>query len=140
MLSTIHAMKLRTLLLSFFFAASLAVAAEAPKVTPADAAKRVAEGKAVLVDVREAAEWKETGVAGPAVLLPKSDFDGAQTEWKEFLAKNSGKEVIVYCRSGRRSEAVAEALAAKGVKVANAGGFKDWAEAGLPVRKVEEKK
>src|SRR5262245_5019203 len=79
------------------------VAAEVPKITPADAAKLVAEGKAVIVDCREPAEWKETGVAAPAVLLPKSDFDGDQKMWTEFLARNKDKEVIVYCRSGRRS-------------------------------------
>src|SRR6185295_7498229 len=39
------------------------VAAEVPKVTPADAAKLVADGKAVIVDCREPSEWKETGVA-----------------------------------------------------------------------------
>lgn len=138
MFCTVTPMNLRPFLLSLFLTTSLAVAAEVAKVTPADAAKRVADGKAVLVDVREAAEWNETGVAGPAVLLAKSDFDGAQTEWKDFLAKNGDKEVIVYCRSGRRSEAVATALAAKGVKVSNVGAFKDWADAGLPVRQLEK--
>jgi rhodanese-related sulfurtransferase len=77
-------------------------------------------------------------VAAPAVLLPKSDFDAEQKQWKEFLAKNAGKQVIVYCRSGRRSGAVAAALNAKGVKAANVGGLKDWTDAGLPTRKVEE--
>ena len=101
------------------------------------AAKLVAEGKAVLVDCREPKEWAETGVAQPAVLLAKSDFDGAQTEWKAFLAKNEGKEVILYCRSGNRAGIIAKALAEKGVNVANAGGLKDWTEAGLPTRKVE---
>lgn len=112
-------------------------AAEAPKVAPADAAKLVADGKAVLVDCREPNEWAETGVAKPAVLLPKSDFDGDQKQWKEFLGKLGDKQVIVYCRTGRRSGAVAAALAEKGVKVANAGGLKDWTDAGLPTRKVE---
>lgn len=133
-------MKLRTLLASLIATATLAFAAEAPKISPADAAKRVADGKAVLVDVREASEWAEGGVAAPAVLLAKSDFDGAQKDWKPFLEKNAGKEIIVYCRSGRRSATVAAALAEKGVKVSNAGGLKDWTDAGLPVRKVEEKK
>jgi rhodanese-related sulfurtransferase len=45
--------------------------------------------------------------------------------------------VLVYCASGRRSKAVAEALAAKGIESANVGGLKDWAAAGLPVRKIE---
>ena len=133
-------MKLTTALAALFVTVSIAVAAEIQKISPADAAKRVAEGKAVLVDVREPAEWAETGVAAPAVLLAKSDFDGAQQDWKRFLEKNAGKEIILYCRSGNRSGVVATALAEKGVKVANAGGFKAWTDAGLPVRKVEAKK
>ena len=119
--------------------ATLAFAAEAPKISPAEAARRVADGKAVLVDVREPSEWAETGVAAPAVLLAKSDFDGAQADWKPFLEKNAGKEIILYCRSGKRAGTVGAALAEKGVNVANAGGMKDWTDAGLPVRKVEPK-
>ncbi len=119
---------------------SSALAKDIPKVTPQSAAQLVADGKAVLVDVREPAEWAETGVAAPAVLLPKSDFDGAQKLWKEFLAQTTGKEVILYCRSGKRAGMVGAALAAQGVNVANAGGFSDWESAGLPTRKVEAKK
>lgn len=106
--------------------------------TPAQAAQRIADGKAVLIDVREPAEWLESGVAAPAVLLPKSEFDaGRLGEWKDFLAKVGDKEIIVYCRSGKRSGAVAEALAKEGHKVSNAGGFKDWEAAGLPVKKID---
>lgn len=133
-------MKLRTLIATLLVTATLAFAADVQKISPAAAAKLVAEGKAVLVDVREAKEWAETGVAQPAVLLAKSDFDGAQTEWKPFLEKNAGKEIILYCRTGHRAGIVGAALAEKGVKVANAGGMKDWTEAGLPVRKLEAKK
>ena len=111
-------------------------AADAPKMPAADAAKLVAEGKAVLVDCREPAEWQDSGVAAPAVLLPKSDFDGDQKQWKEFLAQNSGKQILVYFRTGNRSGTVAKALAAKGVKAANVGGLKDWTAAGLPTRPV----
>ena len=118
---------------------STLVAAEVPKIDAATAAKLVAEGKAVLVDVREPSEWAESGVAGPAALLPKSEFDAGQAgAWKDFLAKVGDKQVITYCRSGRRSDAVAAALAEKGLKVANAGGFKAWQDAGLPVRKADE--
>lgn len=117
-----------------------ALAGEVPKVRPTEAAKLVAEGKAVLVDCREPKEWNETGVAAPAVLLPKSDFDGDQKEWKEFLARHRDKQILVYCRTGRRSGIVANALAQKGMKSANAGGFKDWAEAGLPTRPVDAPK
>lgn len=120
--------------------AAFAFAADAPKIAPQDAAKLVAEGQAVLVDCREAAEWADGGVAAPAVLLPKSDFDGDKKQWKEFLAKNQGKQIIVYCRSGGRSGAVAKALNEQGVKATNAGGFKDWVGAGLPTRTVEAAK
>ena len=111
------------------------LAAEVAQLTPQAAAKLVAEGKAVLVDVREPTEWAETGVAAPAVLLPKSEFDaGLIGAWKDFLAKIGDKEIITYCRSGKRAGVVAAELAKQGHKVANAGGFKDWQAAGLPVR------
>lgn len=128
----------RALLAPLIFAAAAAFAAEVPKIAPAEAAKLVADGKAVLVDVREPTEWAETGVAAPAVLLPKSDFDGAKKQWNDFLAKLGGKQVVLYCRSGRRSGAIASALADQGIRVANSGGFQEWADAGLPVRKVEK--
>ncbi len=115
------------------------MAAEVPNLTPAEAARLVADGKAVLVDVREPTEWAESGVAAPAALLAKSEFDaGLIGEWKDFLARAGDKQIITYCRSGKRSGAVAAALAAKGHKVANAGGFKGWQDAGLPVRKSTE--
>ena len=135
-------MNLRTVLFSLavFTLASQAFAAEAPKIAAKDAAKFVAEGKAVLVDCREPAEYAENGVAKPAVLLPKSDFDGDQKKWKEFLAQNKGKQIILYCRGGGRAASVANALKEKGVDAANAGGLKDWTAAGLPTRKVEAAK
>ncbi len=123
-------------LLSLF---SVMSAADIPAISPADAARLVADGKAVIIDVREPVEWAESGVAAPAVLLPKSEFDAGQAgEWKDFLAKVGDRQIITYCRSGKRSAAVAEALAAQGHKVANAGGFKAWQDAGLPTRKPTE--
>ena len=91
------------------------------RVTPAEAAQLVADGKAVLVDVREPAEWAETGVAAPAVLLPLSDLTGDRRQWKEFLEKNRDKELILYCRSGNRSGRAAAILGIEGFKTANAG-------------------
>ena len=131
-------MKVLTALFALLF--SSGYAAEVATLTPKAAAQLVAEGKAVLVDVREPAECAESGVAAPAVLLPKSDFDGAQKQWKEFLGQTGDKEIILYCRSGKRAGVVGAALAAQCHKVANAGGFKDWESAGLPVRKVDPAK
>jgi len=122
-------------LVAFLGLTSLLAAAEVPQITPAEAARRVADGKAVLIDVREPDEWSATGVAAPAELLPKSDFDGKQKLWKPFLEKAGGKEVILYCRSGHRAGVIGVKLAEKGIRVANAGGFTAWKDAGLPVKK-----
>jgi rhodanese-related sulfurtransferase len=124
-------------LLALVFTPALVWSADVANVTPQDAAKLVAEGKAVLVDVREAPEWKASGVAAPATLLPKSDLDGDQKQWKPFLEQNKGKQILLYCASGGRSKTVAAALAEKGLRTANVGGFRDWSRAGLPVRQVE---
>ena len=64
-------MKLLRHCVFFLTAVALASAAEVARIAPAEAAKLVAAGKAVLVDVREPNEWLDTGVAAPAVLLPK---------------------------------------------------------------------
>ena len=136
----VHGIGMKALRLPVLFAslASTLFAAEPASLAPAEAAKLVADGKAVLVDVREPAEWAESGVAGPAVLLAKSEFDaGLKGDWKSYLAKTGGKEIILYCRSGHRAGVVAAALTAMGFKTANAGGFKDWQAAGLPTRQVE---
>lgn len=105
-------------------------------MAPQAAAERVAAGNAVLVDVREPAEWADSGVAKPAVLLSLSDLRGDRAQWKKFLEQNKDKELILYCRSGNRSGIAAGILAKEGFKTANAGGFKEWVGAGLPVRQV----
>ncbi len=130
-------MKLPAFLSTMLSTTTLAFASSVPKISPTDAARLVAAGKAILVDVREPGEWVNTGVAAPAVLLAKSDFDGTQAVWKPFLAKTSGKQLILYCRSGHRAGIVASALAAQGLDVANAGGLSDWLAAGLPLRTVK---
>lgn len=105
-----------------------------------EAAARVAAGTAVLVDVREPAEWADTGVAEPASLLSLSDLRGDRAQWKTFLESNRDKELILYCRSGNRSAVAANILEKEGFKVANAGGFKHWSAAGLPVRRLDDSK
>lgn len=106
----------------------------AETVAPADAAQRVAAGKAVLIDVREPDEWQD-GVARPALLLSLSDLRGDRKTWNDALEQHRDKELILYCRSGNRSGIAADILEKEGYRVANAGGFAAWRDAGLPVRK-----
>lgn len=104
----------------------------APRHAPADCAARIRAGHALLVDVREPAEWAD-GVAESAVLLPLSDLTGTRTQWTEFLAAAKGREILLYCASGGRSGMAARILVAEGVPAANTGGLVDWLDAGWTV-------
>ena len=104
----------------------------APRAEPLDCAARIRSGAAVLVDVREPAEWAE-GVAQGAVLLSLTDLTGARTQWTAFLATHRERELFVYCRSGGRSAIAARILVAEGFRATNAGSLSDWSAAAWPV-------
>ncbi len=81
---------------------------------------------AVIVDVREVAEWDEARIPG-ALLMPLSEFDPSQ------IPDPGGKHLVFHCRSGRRCGMAAEkAVAAgyKGVIKRMEGGFIAWSAAG----------
>ncbi len=119
-------------------ATGLARAADATVIAPAEAAKRVAAGAAVLVDCREPAEW-ESGVVAFAALLPVSDLRGDRKAWRPFLEANQGKEIIIYCRSGNQAGQAAALLSEEGKAATNAGAFATWEADGQPVRLPDTK-
>jgi rhodanese-related sulfurtransferase/glyoxylase-like metal-dependent hydrolase (beta-lactamase superfamily II) len=82
---------------------------------------------AVVVDVREPSEWA-AGHVPDSVLLPMSQVDSRLDEL------GSVRKAVVVCRSGGRSNAVAQLLVQRGVDAVNLeGGLLAWAEAGLPL-------
>ena len=93
-----------------------------------DVADRVAAGKAVLVDIREPDEFAHEHPTG-AVSTPLSRLDAARIETA------SGQEVIFMCRSGARTGANCDRLAAciEGPAFVLDGGLNGWKAAGLPV-------
>ena len=100
--------------------------AAAPEVGARTAAALVDAG-ALLLDVREPSEWKAGHVA-QAWLLPM----GRVARQRSDLPHD--RQIVVVCRSGGRSAAVAEALRAWGFDAVNlSGGMTAWALAGLPV-------
>jgi rhodanese-related sulfurtransferase len=131
-------MKTMKYLLSFFFlifSMSLVFANSLNKIKPADVQKMLTEKQAILIDVREADELKE-GMAKEAESIPLSLMEFKRADWDKLISQfPKEKTIIVYCRSGRRSEKVGEELVKKGFKVLNMGGFESWKEAGLPVVK-----
>ena len=97
-----------------------------PEVDVAEGCRLVDDG-AVLLDVREAAEW-QAGHAEGAQWIPMGEVAGRQREIP------AGRDVVVICRSGARSGRVTEVLVGAGHDAVNlAGGMRAWAAAGLPV-------
>ena len=84
--------------------------------------------KAILVDVREPAEYAREHIIG-ARLVPLSGFD------REDFSKDHDKAAIFHCQSGGRTAANAERLLRSGFREVYAvrGGLEAWNRAGLPV-------
>ncbi len=97
-------------------------------VTPAELNQLLAEGKALLVDVREEYEYALAHIAG-SVLRPMSEFDAAT--WPD----GDGRQVVITCQGGVRSAAVADDLFRSGHDRVRhlQGGLNAWMDAGLPV-------
>lgn len=99
---------------------------EIPTVDVAEALRRVETG-AVLLDVREPAEW-DAGHADAATWIPMGEIEARHTEL------TTDTPAVVICRSGTRSGMVTQALVQAGYDASNiAGGMQAWAEAGYPV-------
>jgi rhodanese-related sulfurtransferase len=97
------------------------------QIPPVDAANRVEQNGAVLLDVREDDEW-QAGHAPRAHHLPLGRLQA------EHRTLPKDRPIIAVCRVGGRSESAAVALRGAGYDVVNlAGGMHAWAAAGLPV-------
>lgn len=91
----------------------------------------VAEGRGVLVDIREPFEHA-TGVAADAMLLPMSQLQQRLPELPEGTAE---RPVFIICNTQNRSAAVVHALRQQlGREHVHAvrGGMSEWAMRGLP--------
>ncbi|MEV0010995.1 rhodanese-like domain-containing protein [Streptomyces sp. NPDC047973] len=99
---------------------------------PVDEARtRTAGGhpEAVLLDVREKAEWR-AGHAPDAMHAPLTSLVAGAA----LPVSARGRALVVICRSGHRSQQAAKLLAKRGAAVADAeGGMNAWAAAGYPV-------
>lgn len=71
----------------------------------------IAASDALVVDIRTPPEWAQTGVIEGAELI-EFDFDHPNTFLPKIAADLAdGGDLILYCRSGNRSQVVGEFLA-----------------------------
>jgi rhodanese-related sulfurtransferase len=96
-------------------------------LSPEEVARGLAEGKVLLVDVREPNETAVERYPG-AVYLPMSVFDPGA------IPDPQGRQVVFACRSGNRSVTASLMAQAAGLPYDAhlAGGIKAWKELGLP--------
>src|SRR4051794_14108897 len=98
-------------------------------LTAAEVAKGIAEGRYLLVDVREPNEVAAEAYPDAAV-VPLSAFD------PKDIPDPAGREVVFACRSGKRSVTASLAAQAEGLHCDKhlAGGMLAWKATGLPTR------
>lgn len=108
---------------------------EAPRAPgPAEEAAAVsapAAEEALYVDVRTPEEYASGHVAG-AINIP---HDQMEARWQE-LAAHRDRPIVLYCRTGRRSELAIEVLEDHGfARLRNGGGLDDLSAAGVPTER-----
>jgi len=93
------------------------------QITAEDAKKIMDSGEEhIVLDVREQDEYDAGHIPG-AILLPYTEIENEA----EKLLTDKDEQLLVYCRSGRRSKIAAEALARLGyTSIKEFGGIIDW--------------
>ena len=102
------------------------------EISPEEAANKLQNKEAVIVDVRDKDEWDE-GHIPHAIHLPRGTIE-LDIEEK---VPDPNAVIICHCGGGGRSALAAESLQKMGYKNVRsmAGGLKAWKAAGLPTAK-----
>lgn len=97
-------------------------------ITPQELKRRLDDGSAILIDIREGDEFAREHIIGSR-LAPLSGFD------RHDFDREHDKTVVFTCRSGNRTAANTARIITGGFSNAYvlAGGLDAWKAAGLPV-------
>ena len=102
-----------------------------PVISPEETYRRLQEDEIILVDIRDVPEVEEISIPG-ALLAPLLVVE----QQLLHMPDAPDKPLVFTCRSGRRTEAAAERLAAlPHAAYQMQGGLVAWAKAGLPVER-----
>lgn len=101
-----------------------------PGVSPLQATLMINREDAVIVDVREQAEWVKGHIPN-ARHIPLAEVEKRLPELEKFKSK----PIIVNCASGSRSAAACSALRKAGFEkvFSLVGGLSAWEQAGQPI-------
>ena len=93
------------------------------QITPEEAKKIMDSGEEhIILDTREQDEFDEGHIPG-AILIPYTEIENKAEE----MLPDKDAQILVYCRSGRRSKIASESLAKLGyTNVKEFGGIIDW--------------
>ena len=93
------------------------------QITAEEAKKIMDSGEEhIILDTREQDEFDEGHIPG-AILIPYTEIENMAEE----MLPDKDAQILVYCRSGRRSKIAAESLAKLGyTNVKEFGGIIDW--------------
>ena len=93
------------------------------QITPEEAKKIMNSGEEhIILDTREQSEFDEGHIPG-AILIPYTEIE---TKAEQMLPDKNA-QILVYCRSGRRSKIASESLTNIGyTNVKEFGGIIDW--------------
>ena len=112
-----------------------------PRLSFKEANNIISTMDTLIIDVRETAEIKATGLIKNAVNIPKSiiDTNFDHSLIKNHLNDNEDITILVYCAVGIRSALVGHKLIKNGYKkVLNLGGFSEWASYNGPTEPINE--
>lgn len=117
---TILAILVLTFAFNFVFSQNI------QSINPIEAKKLLDSNKAIFIDVREKDELL-SGTIKDSINIPMSLIGTNRNIFNDLIAKLPlDKEIIVFCRSGRRSGIVGKILRKSGLKVFNLGGYEKY--------------
>jgi rhodanese-related sulfurtransferase len=99
-------------------------------ITPDILRKWLANGEAILIDVREPSEYATVRIPG-AHLIPLGEIDLTK------LPKHAGKKLVIHCGGGKRSHSACEKLLTEipSLELYNVeGGIRAWVDAGFETK------
>jgi rhodanese-related sulfurtransferase len=124
--------KVVTLLLAFLLSGCIASSPNWQRVNVEEFDRAIEENEnAFLLDVRTQTEWEQDGHLENATLVPHNELEAREGE----LPSEKDTMILLYCRSGNRSQDAAQTLVDLGFTniIELETGINGWKDAGMPV-------